>query len=320
MTIILKISDLSISFKSILDSSLILDSVSLDIQEGEIVGIVGESGSGKSVTAMSVIGILEDNAIINNGEILFKGKNLLELKEKDYQKIRGREIGMVFQEPMTALNPTMKIGKQLVNVIKNHKKVSKKEAYKIAISSLNDVLIEDPEIVFNKYSFQLSGGMRQRVVIALAMSAPPNLLIADEPTTALDVTIQEEILKLMKKLSDQKGTSIMFIAHDLAVVANICDRVNVMYGGNIVESGLTEEVLYEPLHPYTKGLIESLPEGKPKNEPLKVIEGDAFTPSNRPSGCVYYNRCPLRTEKCLKVPEIVWKSNTHWAACWEVKK
>lgn len=225
---LLQVSDLSISFSSMYGQFRVLDQVSLDIGKGEIVGVVGESGSGKSVTALSILRILDKNASFDSGEILFNGENLLGLSEKKIQELRGKRIGMVFQEPMTALNPTMKVGKQLANVIKRHLNVSKKEANNLAVKALNDVKIKDPEIVFQKYPFQLSGGMRQRVVIALAMSAPPELLIADEPTTALDVTVQAEILKLMKDLSTNTGTSIMLISHDLGVVANICDRVNVM--------------------------------------------------------------------------------------------
>jgi peptide/nickel transport system ATP-binding protein len=317
---LLDVTDLSISFKSIYGYAKILDNVSLNIKKGEIVGVVGESGSGKSVTALSILGLLANNASVDGGSIVYAGQDLLQLKEKDIQKLRGKEISMVFQEPMTALNPTMKIGKQLANVIRKHRGVSKKEAMAIAIQSLRDVQIPDPEAVAVKYPFQLSGGMRQRVVIALAMSAPPNLLIADEPTTALDVTVQDEILKLMKKLTEEKGTSILFITHDLGVVSQLCDRVYVMYGGKIVESGLTKEVLYQSKHPYTKGLIESIPENKNKNMPLKVIEGDAFNPKNRPMGCIFYDRCPLRSDQCQSAPPISHFGDNHWAACWEVVK
>lgn len=316
---LLQVSDLSISFSSMYGQFRVLDQVSLDIGKGEIVGVVGESGSGKSVTALSILRILDKNASFDSGEILFNGENLLGLSEKKIQELRGKRIGMVFQEPMTALNPTMKVGKQLANVIKRHLNVSKKEANNLAVKALNDVKIKDPEIVFQKYPFQLSGGMRQRVVIALAMSAPPELLIADEPTTALDVTVQAEILKLMKDLSTNTGTSIMLISHDLGVVANICDRVNVMYGGKIVEKGTTKEVLFHPQHPYTQALIESLPEGKKKAQPLKVLSGESFSPNNRPNGCVFYDRCPSRTKRCHEEPAVVKKSESHWVSCWELE-
>lgn len=315
---LLRIANLSVSFNSMYGSSQILDDVSLSINKGEIVGVVGESGSGKSVTALAILGLLANNATIDQGEIIFNGHNLLSLPEKGLQKIRGKEIGMVFQEPMTALNPTMKIGKQLAYVIKKHKQVSKKEAERQAVKALKDVLIDNAETVSHMYPFQLSGGMRQRVVIALAMSAPPELLVADEPTTALDVTVQHEILKLMKNLSDKNGTSILFITHDLGVVANFCDRVHVMYGGKIVETGTTKKVLYDPQHPYTRGLIGSLPEGKSKKERLQFIKGDAFNPKRRPAGCVFIDRCPVKYEQCLTAPSIVNKNSAHQVACWKV--
>jgi len=315
---LLDVTELSISFKSIYGYAKILDNISLNINKGEIVGIVGESGSGKSVTALSILGLLANNASVDGGSIMYAGKDLLTMREKEIQNLRGKEIGMVFQEPMTALNPTMKIGKQLANVIRKHRDVSRQEALALAVESLRDVQIPDPETVANKYPFQLSGGMRQRVVIALAMSAPPKLLIADEPTTALDVTVQDEILKLMKKLTVEKKTSILFITHDLGVVSKLCDRVYVMYGGKIVESGLTKEVLYQSKHPYTKGLIESIPENKAKEQPLKVIEGEAFNPKKRPAGCIFYDRCPLHSDKCKTAPPIAHFGETHWTSCWEV--
>ncbi len=314
---LLEINDLSVSFSSIHGTFHVLDQVSMHIGPGEIIGVVGESGSGKSVTALTILRLLQDNASIDSGKILFQNQSLLDLTEKEVQTLRGKKIGMVFQEPMTALNPTMKIGRQLANVIRKHRGVSKKEAAELAVRALEDVKIKDPEKVAQKYPFQLSGGMRQRVVIALAMSAPPQLLIADEPTTALDVTVQSEILKLMKELSQKKGTSIMFITHDLAVVSDFCDRVYVMYQGKIVESGQTGEVLSQPQHPYTRALIESLPEGKKKDEPLKVLEGEPFNLAERPAGCVFFERCPLRAERCRSTLPVVSKGKHHRVACWE---
>lgn len=246
---LLEITDLCVEFTTMQDKVKALNYVSLSIEKGEIVGIVGESGSGKSVTALTILGLLEKNARITQGKILYNGTDVLKLKEKDQQKLRGKEIGMVFQEPMTALHPTMRIGDQLAGVIRRHRNLSKKESYAHAVQSLEEVHIHEPQIVARKYPFELSGGMRQRVVIALAMAAPPNLLICDEPTTALDVTIQHEVLKLMKELSEKRGTAIMFITHDLGVVAELCDRVAVMYGGEIVETGGTTSVLKEPQHP-----------------------------------------------------------------------
>lgn len=316
----LQINHLSVSFNSIYGKTNVLENISLNVKKGEIIGIVGESGSGKSVTALSILGLLDRNAEITDGEIIYKDRNLLQLSEKEIQLLRGKEIGMIFQEPMTALNPTMKIGKQIANVIQKHKNVGRKESERLAVEALIDVKINDPEIVANRYPFQLSGGMRQRVVIALAMSAPPELVIADEPTTALDVTIQSEILNLMKELCQKKGTSIILITHDLGVVANICNRIYVMYGGKIVEEGDTKDVLLDPRHPYTKGLIESLPEGKSKKESLTVLQGESFNPRVRPKGCVFYSRCPIRVEKCLNEPPTTNEvKQTHKISCWEAE-
>lgn len=317
---LLQIKDLSITFSSMYGTTDVLEKIDIAINKGEIVGVVGESGSGKSVTALSVLGLLDKNASIKNGSITYKQTNLLQCTEKELQFLRGKEIGMVFQEPMSALNPTMKIGKQLVNVIRKHRNVDRNKSKQLAIKALQDVQINDAEAVFHKYPFQLSGGMRQRVVIALAMSSPPDLLIADEPTTALDVTVQAEILKLMKQLSVTKDTSIMLITHDLGVVANVCDRVYVMYGGKVVEQGTTEEVLFKPQHPYTKALIESIPEGKQKDRPLNILEGESFNPRERPVGCVFYNRCPFRFKKCNEKPNMYVINTRHEVACWGAEK
>ncbi|MBP1948329.1 ABC transporter ATP-binding protein [Virgibacillus litoralis] len=316
---LLQIEDLAVSFLSMYGKTDVLEDVSIDIDSGEVIGIVGESGSGKSVTALSILGLLDNNAQINKGHINYKGNDLLTLPPNKLQLLRGKEIGIVFQEPMSALNPTMKIGKQISNVIRKHRNVDKQTGKQLAIKALEDVQINNPQEVFHKYSFQLSGGMCQRVVIALAMSSPPELLIADEPTTALDVTVQAEILKLMKKLSDNHQTSIMLITHDLGVVANTCDRIYVMYGGKVVENGTTSEVLYHPQHPYTKGLIDSIPEGKSKNHPLKVLQGDSFNPGKRPQGCVFYDRCNIRSSKCLEEPPTIEVNAKHNVACWEAE-
>ncbi|MCM3081476.1 ABC transporter ATP-binding protein [Brevibacillus invocatus] len=317
---LLEITDLSLSFQTLYGTMPVLDRVSLSIEPGEIVGIVGESGSGKSVTAQSVLRLLDRNATYTGGSIRFKGQDVLGMKEKEIQGLRGKKIGMVFQEPMTALNPTMRIGKQLANVIRKHQGVTQAEADRLAVEALAAVQMKDPQKVFRQYPHELSGGMRQRVVVALAMSSPPELLIADEPTTALDVTVQAEVLKLMKELSTQTGTSVMLITHDIGVVANMCDRVYVMYGGTVVESGKTEEVLFHSNHPYTRALIEALPEGKPKSQPLKVIEGESFNARKRPVGCVFWDRCPKRTARCQEKPPVVEGLNGHRIACWEGKR
>ncbi|WP_211237061.1 ABC transporter ATP-binding protein [Aneurinibacillus terranovensis] len=314
---LLEIKGLTVEFHGMRGMMTALENINLSIGEGEIVGVVGESGSGKSVTALSILGLLEKNATVSNGEILYAGRNLLALNKKEKQAIRGKEIGMVFQEPMTALHPTMRVGKQLVEVIKRHRHISGKEAAKLALQSLKDVHIHDPESVFEKYPFELSGGMRQRVVIALAMSAPPKLLIADEPTTALDVTIQFEILKLMKELSQNRGTAILLITHDLGVVSQLCDRVAVMYAGKVVETGGTSEVLHFPQHPYTRALIDALPDLADVNDTLEAIPGEVPDLRNRPIGCVFSSRCQLVTNQCKQAaPALEEYKRNHYAACW----
>ncbi|WP_445487587.1 ABC transporter ATP-binding protein [Niallia sp. 03133] len=313
----LEIKNLRVDFDSRRGKIEALKNINLTIKKGEIVGIVGESGSGKSITAFSILGLLEKNAQIPNGEITYMGQNLLALKKKELQAIRGKKIAMIFQEPMTALHPTMKVGKQLAEVLKRHRRISNKEAYRLAIEALKDVHIHHPEQVAKQYPFELSGGMRQRIVIALAMAAPPELLIADEPTTALDVTIQHEILQLIQELNEKKGTAVLFITHDLGVVAQICDRTIVMYAGEMIESGKTKEVLSQPQHPYTKALIEALPDGKDSNEALKAIPGEVPNLSNRPQGCAFASRCEHVMELCQrKHPELELVRKEHDVSCW----
>lgn len=317
---LLEIKELSVEFASMQGHVKALQNVSFAIEKGEIVGIVGESGSGKSVTALTILGLLEKNASITSGSILYKGRDVRIMKKKEQQALRGKEIGMVFQEPMTALHPTMKIGDQLAEVISRHRNLPSREAYKLGIQSLSEVHIHEPELVARKYPFELSGGMRQRVVIALAMAAPPDLLIADEPTTALDVTIQFEILKLMEELSVNRGTSIMFITHDLGVVSQMCKRVMVMYAGEVVETGETAQVLQNPVHPYTRALIGALPDLADPDQPLHAIPGESPDLRNRPAGCVYASRCaealPLCREEHPVLEPVNLKNENHHAACW----
>lgn len=314
---LLEIKDLSVEFRGMRGTIKALQNVSLSVNQGEIVGVVGESGSGKSVTALSILGLLEKNAAIISGEIFYAGRNLLTLTPKEKQAVRGKEIGMVFQEPMTALHPTMRVGKQLAEVIKRHRGLSKKEAYRFAIEALAEVHIHDPEVAAQQYPFELSGGMRQRVVIALAMAAPPVLLIADEPTTALDVTIQFEILKLMKELSEKRGTSILFITHDLGVVSQLCDRVAVMYAGEVIEGGNTGDVLRSPHHPYTQALLHALPDLADPNKPLQAISGEPLDLRNRPLGCCFAARCNQVADICRgSKPMMEERTLKHSVACW----
>lgn len=317
---LLEIANLSVEFRTMLNTIQALHQVSFSIDKGEIVGVVGESGSGKSVTALSVLGLLDKNARIREGAIYFKGSDVLKMPPRARQSLRGKQIGMVFQEPMSALNPTMRIGAQLAEVFRLHRGVARKEAYQLAVNSLAEVQIRDPELVARKYPFELSGGMRQRVVIALAMAAPPELLIADEPTTALDVTIQAEILKLMQDLAKSRGTAILLITHDLGVVAQVCQRVVVMYAGTVVETGETQRVLAHPAHPYTRALIGALPDLADPEQPLQAIGGEVPDLRNRPPGCVFASRCPLADGKCLvespQLAAVTVDSQVHEAACW----
>ncbi|MED4455420.1 ABC transporter ATP-binding protein [Metabacillus fastidiosus] len=315
---ILEVNDLRISFFTFSGEVQAIRGVDFHLLKGETLAIVGESGSGKSVTSKAIMRLLpESNSKIKNGEILFEGKDLTKLSDKEMQKIRGQDISMIFQDPMTSLNPTMKIGKQIIEPIVKHQKLSKSAAKRKALDLLNLVGIPNPEIRFNQYPHQFSGGMRQRVVIAIALACNPKILIADEPTTALDVTIQAQILELMKDLQKKIETSIIFITHDLGVVANVADRVAVMYGGKLVEIGTVDEVFYNPQHPYTWGLISSMPTLDTKEEELYAIpgtppnllyppKGDAFAPRNE-----YAMKIDLEEQ-----PPMFQVSPTHYAATW----
>lgn len=318
MSKILEVKDLHISFHTFAGEVQAIRGVDFDLQKGETLAIVGESGSGKSVTTKAIMRLLpESNSDIKQGQILFEGKDLTKLSDKAMQKIRGKDISMIFQDPMTSLNPTMKIGKQIIEPIIKHQKLSKSDAKKRAIEILDLVGIPKPEERFDQYPHQFSGGMRQRVVIAIALACNPKVLIADEPTTALDVTIQAQILELMKDLQKKIDTSIIFITHDLGVVANVADRVAVMYGGKIVEIGTVDEVFYNPQHPYTWGLISSMPTLDTDDEELYAIpgtppnllhppKGDAFAPRN-----AYVMKIDLEEQ-----PPMFKVSDTHYAATW----
>ncbi|PMC40411.1 peptide ABC transporter ATP-binding protein [Bacillus sp. UMB0899] len=315
---ILEVKDLHISFHTFAGEVQAIRGVNFDLYKGETLAIVGESGSGKSVTTKAIMRLLpESNSDIKQGEILFEGKDLAKESNKNMQKIRGKDISMIFQDPMTSLNPTMKVGKQIMEPIIKHQKLSKAAAKERAIDILRLVGIPRPEERFNQYPHQFSGGMRQRVVIAIALACNPKVLIADEPTTALDVTIQAQILELMKELQQKINTSIIFITHDLGVVANVADRVAVMYGGKIVETGTVDEVFYNPQHPYTWGLISSMPSLDTDEEELYAIpgtppdllhppKGDAFAPRNE-----YAMQIDLEEQ-----PPMFKVSDTHYAATW----
>ena len=313
---ILEVKDLHISFDTYAGQVHAIRGVNFDLKPGETLAIVGESGSGKSVTSRSIMRLLANNANVENGEILFKGEDLVKKSEKQMQKIRGSEIAMIFQDPMTSLNPTQKIGKQIAEPILKHQNVSKEEAYKKAEELLRLVGIPDPEKRMKQYPHQFSGGQRQRIVIAIALGCNPDILIADEPTTALDVTIQAQILELMKELQHKIKTSIIFITHDLGVVANIADRVAVMYAGKFVEVGTVDEIFYNPQHPYTWGLLSSMPTLETSGY-LYAIPGTPPDLLNPPKGDAF----APRSEYALKVdtmyePPLFKVSDTHFAATW----
>ena len=294
-----------------------VDGVSLHVNKGEIVGIVGESGCGKSVTSLSIMQLVPDPpGKIVSGNINFKGENLVKVSNKRMKKIRGKEIAMIFQEPMTSLNPLFTIGNQLRESIRIHEKMSKKDAHLKSINLVKLVGLPRAEEVINEYPHQLSGGMRQRVMIAMAMACEPELLIADEPTTALDVTIQAQILDLMRKLNTDKNTAILLITHDLGVVAEMCDRVIVMYAGQVVEEGTVREVLKDPKHPYTKGLIRSLPRLDEKNQKLYSIRGTVPRPKMGRTGCRFAPRCEFALNRCVKEnPDLYTLENNRLSRC-----
>ena len=315
---LLEIHDLHTFFKTKKGIVKAVNGVSYSVEPGKTLGVVGESGSGKSVSAMSILKLLDGNGYIDSGEIIFDGKNLADVSVKDMCKIRGNEISVIFQEPMTSLNPIFTVERQLSEPFIIHQGMNKKEAAEKVVEMLKDVRIPNPEAVAKQYPHQLSGGMRQRVMIAMALACRPKLLIADEPTTALDVTIQAQILKLMNDLKKEKGTSILFITHDLGVVANIAQKIAVMYSGIIVESGTCEDIFYRPRHPYTWALIRSVPRLDLKNkQELATIPGTPPDLLNPPVGCPFCTRCSYCMPICKEeMPEATEFGGEHKAACW----
>ena len=293
-----------------------VNGVSYKVEAGRTLGVVGESGSGKSVSAMSMLQLLDGNGYIAGGSIMFDGKDLTKMPLSEMQKIRGNAISVIFQEPMTSLNPVFTIERQVSEPFIIHQGLSKEEARKKVVEMLADVKIPNPEVVAKQYPHQLSGGMRQRVMIAMALACKPKLLIADEPTTALDVTIQAQILKLMNDLKREHGTSILFITHDLGVIAGMCSRVLVMYGGVVVEEGTVREIFYEPKHPYTWGLLRSIPQKSGEKRKLIPIPGSPPDLIAPPPGCPFVARCPYAMNICNSaLPEMTRLSQTHCARC-----
>lgn len=319
---LLEIKDEKLSFFTPAGEVKALNGVSFSMNEGEVLGIVGESGSGKSVTAYSIMGLTAHPGKLIGGTIYFNGHQIEKMSEKEMRKIRGNEVSIIFQDPMTSLNPVYTIGNQITEVIRLHTGKSKKEAYDRAKELLELVGINEPTKRLKQYPHELSGGMRQRVMIAIALACEPKLLIADEPTTALDVTIQAQILELMQELRQKLGMSIIMITHDLGVVASMCERIAVMYAGHIVEYGTADEIFYEPKHEYTKGLINSIPKLSAQEiERLVPIEGQPVDLLNPPAGCPFAPRCANCMKICLReMPPKTELSDTHYSHCWLLQK
>ena len=301
---VLEIKDLEVELLSEKGPLPVIDKVNLSIKEGEIVGIVGESGCGKSMLASAIMNLLNSPAQIAAGTIFYEGQDMTTLSSKEFQKIRGNEISMIFQEPMTSLNPLMKVGKQIEEAIKAHEKVTNAELKERAIAAIREVGIPQPEKVYHDIPSRLSGGMRQRIMIAMALVCHPKLLICDEPTTALDVTIQAQILRLIKKLRDETNTAVIFISHDMGVIYQMVDRVVVMYAGQFVESAPYKKLFENPLHPYTIGLQNAIPQINKQQSSLQDIPGSVPMLDNLPEGCLFAPRCPFAKAECFtkKVP------------------
>ncbi|MCX7913892.1 MAG: ABC transporter ATP-binding protein [Thermodesulfovibrionales bacterium] len=310
---LLTVKDLSIYLKGQSGFFPLISKISFDIRKAEVFGIVGESGCGKTLTALSIMRILPQN-IFSEGEILFNNRDILSLTEEEMRKIRGKDISMIFQEPMTSLNPVLTVGRQIAEALMTHFNLTKRDSLEKAIEILKRVKIPDPELRIKDYPHQLSGGMRQRVMIGMAIACNPSLLIADEPTTALDVTIQFEILKLLQDLRAQSDMAILFISHDLSLIYENADRVGIMYGGRLIELANVDELFDNPIHPYTRGLLASLPTYK--GEPLKPILGFVPHPAFLPKGCKFSDRCKEKIEECLyKEPELLEVTKEHFVRC-----
>jgi len=322
MNALLDIKNLSVQFDTDEGRILAVNNISLSLNAGEVLGIVGESGSGKSVTAKSIMQLNPDNTHYDErGEIIIDNENVLRFTSKeDLKKIRGGKVSMIFQEPMASFAPAIKIGKQMVEQLLLHKSINKVEAKSISIDMLKRVGIADADKRFNQYAFELSGGMRQRAMIAMALSTMPKLLLADEPTTALDVTIQAQVINLMKDIIAEYKMGVMFITHDLGVIAQTADNVAVMYLGNIVESGPVKEIIKNPKHPYTQGLIDALPDIDNLDAPLKPVPGSIPSPLERPPGCVFHTRCKIYEEGLCnnEEPQLKSFSSNHKVACLKV--
>ena len=314
---LLEVKDLKVSFFTDLGETQAVKGAGFAIGEGDFFGIVGESGSGKSVTTKSILRLGPSNCKIMGGEILFRGEDILKKNEAELREIRGGEIAMIFQDSLSALNPVYTVGNKMVELIRRHTNMNKKEAKARVLELLTAVGITDPEKAMNSYPHELSGGMRQRVMIAMAMSSDPKILIADEPTTALDVTIQAQILELMQSLQKKLGMAIIMVTHDLGVIADMCDEIIVMYGGRVCERGTAEDIFYRPHHEYTKGLLRSIPNVDRIGEKLIPIPGTPINLLNMPKGCAFCPRCEEAMKICIEEqPPEMQMPDGHFASCW----
>ncbi len=311
---LLDIRDLTVLYKTVDGTVHAVEHLNLELQAGETLGLVGETGAGKTTTVKTVMRILPvPPAVIEHGEVFFEGRDILKLPEREMRKIRGEQISMIFQDPMTSLNPVITVGKQIEEAVRLHNKVTAAQARERTLRMLELVGIKAERA--DDYPHQFSGGMKQRVVIAMALACSPKLLIADEPTTALDVTIQAQVLELMKRLKDEINTSMIMITHDLGIVAEICDRVAIMYAGEIVESGTREHIFHNAQHPYTKGLFGCIPNMMEENSELIPIQGTMPDPTNLPEGCRFHPRCPYASEACKRTPGVVEVEPGHRVKC-----
>lgn len=316
--IILEIKDLCVQFKTSEGTVQAVNHLNYNLHKGEKLGIVGESGSGKSVSSLGIMKLIPNPpGEITGGQILYRGRDLVQATEREIQKIRGNEISMIFQEPMTSLNPIIRCGKQIAESLQLHRGLKKKEAMAEAIHMMESVGIANPEVRAYEYPHQMSGGMRQRIMIAMALACRPHILIADEPTTALDVTIQAQILDLIRELNESMDTSVLFITHDLGVVSELCDTVIVMYTGHIVEQAPVRELFQDPKHPYTTGLLHAIPRITKERPPLATIQGMVPNPTEKIQGCSFWPRCPHATEQCRQQePPVTQLTRDRTVRCW----
>ncbi|MDT7727622.1 MAG: peptide/nickel transport system ATP-binding protein [Actinomycetota bacterium] len=314
--VLLEVRDLQTHFKTRAGVVRAVDGVSFDVPAGASVGIVGESGSGKSVTSLSIMRLISSPGFIAGGQILFQGRDIAGLSERDFRPIRGRDLALVFQDPMSALNPVYPVGKQVAEALRAHQKLSRRAALERAVELFSMVGIPAPERRVHEYPHKLSGGMRQRVTIAMALANEPSLLILDEPTTALDATIQAQILDLIRDLRRRVNTAVLLISHDIGVVAEICEEVVVMYGGRVMERGSVEQVTKNPRHPYTIGLLNSIPSPEMKGRKLSTIGGTVPNPLRMPPGCPFQPRCPKAMDICSTKPELSDAGDGRQIACW----